>query len=289
MKNKRRSLKKLTPMSAAAAVCALAAGAHAQTSPVFSYSFPASWGGTGTTVVDQSIVGNDGTTTGTPALSSSVPSGAAGGTQSLNTVSGGILTTANSLLSNANVASSGGFTYDIDFNWNGTDSTSHGHTQKLIDYAGTESLQLITTASGTASLQMVFDGDTASSSEIVAVSTTVSDNTWYDVEMVFNTAGNTIGGTGDISGYAGLYVNGVLVSNGAATKGTYGDSLNRPIGVANLGANFGHLVGFDGTIYNPSVDLGAATAVPEPSSMALGLLGGFGVLGTMWRARRSKS
>ena len=75
---------------------------------------------------------------------------------------------------------------------------------------------------------------------------------------------------------------------GTATKGTYGDSLNRPIGVGQLGANFGYLVGLKGDIYDPSVSLGIV-ATPEPSSLALGLMGGLGMLGMTWRARRSKS
>jgi hypothetical protein len=287
MKNKRRPSKTIAPASAVAAVIALAAGAHASTTPVFNYSFPASWGGTGTTVTDQSVAGNNGSTVGTLALAAAVPPGNTGGAQSVSTTAGGILTTATGLLNNTAVAGAGGFTYNVDFMWNGTDSTSFGHTEKLIDYAGTESLQLVTAAGGVATLEMQFANNAGV--ESIPVSMSISQNTWYDVELVFNTAGNSIDGNGDISGYAGLYVNGTLVANGSATKGTYGDSLNRQIGVGQLGANFGYLVGFKGDIHDPTVSLGAATAVPEPSSLALGLVGGFGVLGTMWKARRRKS
>ena len=94
MKPKKRSLKTFTPVSAVAAVFALAAtGAHAQT-PVFNYSFPASWSG-GTAVTDQSSAGNNGNTVGSLSLAAAVPPGAAAGTQSLNTAAGGILTTGN--------------------------------------------------------------------------------------------------------------------------------------------------------------------------------------------------
>jgi len=145
-------MKTFTPISAVAAVFGLAASvAQAGTTPVFEYNFPASWGGTGTTVTDQSTAGNNGAVSGTLALSTAVPSGAAAGTQSISTTAGGVLTTGTSLLNNAAVFAAGGFTYNVSFMWNGTDSTSFGHTQKLIDYAGTESLQLVT-SSGQASL-----------------------------------------------------------------------------------------------------------------------------------------
>src|SRR5262245_44499879 len=107
--------------------------------PVFLYSFPASWGGSGTAVIDQSGAGHDGHTNGTLALSASVPPGATAGTQSITTNAGGIVTNATQLLSNATVAAAGGFRYDVSFMWDGTDSTSFGHTEKIVDYAGTES------------------------------------------------------------------------------------------------------------------------------------------------------
>ena len=276
---KKHTIKTFLPISAVAAVFGLAAsGAHAQTSPVFEYDFPASWNGTGTTVTDVSAGGNNGHTVGTLSLAAAVPPGAPGGTQSINTTAGAILTSANALLSNPAVFAADGFTYSVAFMWNGTDSSSFGHTEKLIDYAGTESLQLVTTA-GSASLQMVFGNDLGA--ETVAVSSTVLPNTWYSVSLTF---GNTSMVGSDVSGTADLYVNGSLVSFGPATKGTYGDSLNRPIGVGQLGANFGYLVGFKGDIYDPSVSLGVA-AVPEPSTLAFGALGGMGMM--LLRRRKS--
>lgn len=263
------------PMSAVAVAFGMAASAHA--GAVFEYNFPASWNGTGTTVTDQSSAGNNGVTVATPALDTAVPPGAAAGTQSILTSSGALLTSANSLLSNSAVAAAGGFTEHLRFNWNGTDSASFSHTQKIIDYAGTESLQLVTTT-GSASLQMTFGNDAGV--ESTPVSTTILPNTWYDATLTF---GNTSMAGGDVTGTANLYLNGLLVSSGAATKGTYGDSLSRPIGVGQLGANFGYLVGFDGDIYDPSVQLGVS-AVPEPSTAAL-LLGGVSMLGVRRRRK----
>ena len=270
---KRHRIKTFTPMSAVAAVFGLAASSlHAQTTPVFEYGFPASWNGTGTAITDLSGAGNNGFTSGTLSLDSVVPPGAPGGTQSILTTAGGILTSANASLNNATVASAGGFTFNASFMWNGTDSTSFGHTQKLIDYAGTESLQLVTTT-GSASLQMAFGDDTGG--ETVPVSTTIQPNVWYNVKLTF--VNTSLSGV-DVTGTANLFVNGSLVSSGSATKGTYGDNLNRNIGIGQLGANFGYLVGFKGDIYDPSVSL-----VPEPSTLALGALGGLGM--QLWRRK----
>ena len=102
---------------------------------------------------------------------------------------------------NSAVASAGGFTYNCRFMWNGTDSTSFGHTEKIIDYAGTESLQLVT-SSGSASLQMSFADDTGT--ETIPVSTTILPNTWYNVALAFNAMGNSLDGNGDISGVASM-------------------------------------------------------------------------------------
>jgi hypothetical protein len=275
----RHIIRIFTPISAVAAVFWLAASvADAQTSPVFEYSFPASWSGTGTTITDVSPAGNNGNLDGTLSLALAVPPGAAAGTQSVSTSAGGILTTGNLLLANSSVAAAGGFTYNVSFMWNGTDSASFGHTEKLIDYAGTESLQLVTTT-GSASLQMAFADDAGN--ESVPVSTTIVPNTWYNVKLAFG--GITPVGS-DLAGTASLYVNGSLMGSASATKGTYGDSLNRPIGVGQLGANFGYLVGFKGDIYDPSVQLGVAP-VPEPSTLALAALGGLGMM--LLRRRKS--
>jgi hypothetical protein len=292
MKKKKLTPKTFTPMSAVAAGFALAAaGAHAQTTPVFSATFPASWNGTGTVVTDQSGAGNTGFqsgTTGATYTTATVPPGAAGGTGSMAlNGAAGIKVTPTALLNNTAIANDGGFTYNIDFLWNGTATPA---TQKLVDYAGTESLQLTGLIANTsATLGMAFGGDTGTAPDNDVVTTTILPDVWYNVTMTFNTDGASLGGTGDITGVASLYVNGALISSAAATKGTYGDSLNRPIAIGELA--YGHttsILGLTGDIYSASVDLGVAP-VPEPSSAALGLLGGLGGLGMVWKARRRKT
>ena len=105
--------------------------------------------------------------------------------------------------------------------------------------------------------------------------------------MQFDTSGNSLS-AGDISGIASLYVNGALVSSGAATKGVYGDNLGRPIGIGEFGYGVStSIIGLNGDIYSASIDGG--TPVPEPSSVALGVVGGLGGLAMRWRVRRRKS
>jgi hypothetical protein len=287
MKKKKGSLKNFTPIPAAAAVFALAASAaHGQTfedTYLFSANFPASWNGTSTTVNNEAVGIGTGFQSGTATYTTSaVPSGAAAGTGSMALSGvGGIKVTPTDALNNGAIASGGGFAFNIDFMWNGGFSSSFGGAQKLIDYAGTESLQLIANNATSATLEMLFANDAGA--ETAAVSYTISPNTWYNTSMVFNTYGASVVG-GDISGTADLYVNGLLQSYGTATKGTYGDKLNRPIGIGEFG--YGHttsIIGLDGDIYSASIQV-----APEPSTFALSLLGGFGVMGMMWKNRRRK-
>jgi len=289
MKKKKGSLKNFAPMPAAAAVFALAASAaHGQafeSSTLFSANFPASWNGTGTAVADLGGLAPAGFQSGTtPTYTTSiVPPGATAGTGSMGlSATGGIKVTPNGALLNANIANGGGFAFNIDFLWNGGFSSSYGGAQKLIDYAGTESLQIVANNATTATLEMAFANNAGVETDLLEY--TINANTWYNTSMVFNTYGAALNSNGSITGTANLFVNGaqIFAYGESATKGAYGDGLNRPIGIGEFG--YGHttsIIGLDGDIYSASID-----AVPEPSSIALSALGGLGLLGMRWKFRR---
>ena len=241
-----------------AAVVLAAAYGWADT-PILRYSFPDSWDGTGTVVTDLSSGGNQGGIKGTPSLSPTVPSWATMGTQSLNTggTDGGSILTDNTLqLNNAAVAAAGGFRYDVSFLWNGTHRDNWGSVQKILDYAGTESLQLVTSA-GQADLNVRFDDSQN------VLSTAILPNTWYSVSVQFDTQRNTVNGNGDLAGVVSMVVNGVDVYSAPAIKTAQGDGLGRGIGIGQL-ALLSHLVYLDGLVYDPSVSL-----IPEPTSLSL--------------------
>jgi hypothetical protein len=219
---------------------------------------PQSWTGPPETVIDDlSASGNDAGTAGTPALSATIPPGADPATQSLDSHSGGFQTTATGLLNNAAIAAAGGFRYDVSFLWDGT--TGGFSVQKIIDYAGTDFLQLenIDAIAGTADLRFGFN-DVAD----LGPSTTVFANEWNTVSAFFNTQGNSVAGDGSLSGLATLTVNGNSVSE-AVAKTTAGDALNRPIGVGTFSIA-GGIIELEGLIHDPAVSL-----VPEPSSLGL--------------------
>jgi hypothetical protein len=249
--------------SFALAVWLLAATTLVHAAPVFRYSLPASWPGPPAAVVDDlSAAGNDANTAGAPLLSSTIPPGADPATRSLDSHGGGFQTQATGLLNNAAVAAAGGFVFDLSFLWDGT--LGGFPVQKIIDYAGTESLQLaeIDNTLGTANLRFQFDDD-----PLNGVVLPILANTWYDVRAEFNTLGNAVAGDGSISGLATLTANGIGTS-GPATKTVQGDNLNRRIGVGIFSVA-GGIIELEGFIHDPSVRL-----VPEPSSWILLIVGG---------------
>ncbi len=217
---------------------------HAQEAVDFiDYSLPAAWDGSGATVTDQSPMSHDGTVAGSPGLSSMIPPGFLEG-QSLDTIvnAGRFVTTETLLLSNERLLQAGGFRYDVWFNWSGTGASA----MKLIDYAGTDFIRLNGT---TGILDFVIDGPGGQT--IIAVPGAIEADVWHHAVAEFVVI------SGDVSAAAGnasFYLDDELIGSVEATKGTFGDSLIRPISVG------GHPLGFAaddfiGLLYNPKVQL----------------------------------
>ncbi len=253
----------------AASVPLALTGVASAVTPVFDYQFPDSWDGSeGTPVVDLSPAGNNGTADASASLSSDVPPGAPAGSMSLD---GGVNTDAADLLTNDAVAAAGGFSYETSFLWDGT--TNNFDVLKIIDYAGTESLQVAVDDTGdtpVGTLEMVFSDDVAAAHPIVPI----EPNTWYDVLMTFDTQGNSVDGEGALAGLASLIVNGGDPVSESVVKTNFGDSLDRAIGVGRHPA-FDNILDLNGLVHSARVSLGV---VPEPATLSLLALSSLAVL-----------
>ncbi|MBN1854205.1 MAG: hypothetical protein JW829_15865 [Pirellulales bacterium] len=236
----------------------LSGTATADLTPVFEYSFPASYDGTGSTIVDLSEAGNNATfdSPDKPLVDNRPP----GFSSSLMSITGASpygrhgATDAIDLLDNDLVAAAGGFTFDVWFQWEGI----YTNTRKLIDYAGTENLR-----TNVNEIQFII------SNSAYVLSAPIEANTWYHVVAMFDSMGNTpydgaYPGDPDLDGIAYLYLDGVLVDSEAVTKTGFGDSLDRPIGINRWAGGGGEW--YQGLNFNPSVYLG----IPEPSTFILG-------------------
>jgi hypothetical protein len=102
----------------------------------------------------------------------------------------------------------------------------------------------------------------------------VNPDEWHYVASVFDTQGGVVD-NGSIAGIFRLYLDGALVNTtGEVTISDFGDSLNRPIGIAKHPLNFAG-DRFAGLVFEPRVSLGALGAndllyvVPEPASLTL--------------------
>ena len=234
---------------------------HAQA--LFEYSFPTSWDGAAALVTDLSAAGNDAVPEGapgtpTPLLSNTIPPGASGGAQSVDTTDGGFATEAALLLENTVVAGAGGFQFETSFLWDGTTDDPAPAIQKIIDYAGTEFIQLqdVDTDAGTATLRFGFnDDDLSAVAAGNSLTMTVEDNVWYDVRAVFSTLGNDVAEDGSVTGVATMTVNGDTRAE-VVTKTTAGDDLNRPMAIGAFPLNTA-IIELHGLIYDPSATLGA--------------------------------
>ncbi len=230
-----------------------------QLTPVFRYSFPESYDGTTTAIVDLSAAHNDGLMDGSGTggyLNGQVPPGFAGG--SLTGATGGHgRTNATGLLLNSALESAGGFTIDLWFLWEGI----YTDVRKLIDYAGTDNLQ-----TNGRRILFVFNDDIANQS----LAAPIQGQKWYHCVAEFDTRGNAIV-NGSITGIARLWIDDLsgaglqLIASREMTKTNYGDGLNRPIGINRWAGGGGDWN--QGRIFNPSVYLGVPDAAMDPRPM----------------------
>ena len=180
------------------------------------------------------------------------------------TQTAGISTDLVQLLNNTDVNFHGGFTMECWFRWDGPTDVG---PDALIDYAGTE--KIVVLPSGKICLKMndflQFDIGTA----IVG--------RWHYVAAVFDTELAALNPDGSQPGVVRTYLDSALPTEPAVsvTLDTFGDSLNRPIGIGMhstagfaMGSPSEHL---NGRIFSPRVHLGAAPQLLSSVSVARSL------------------
>jgi hypothetical protein len=161
--------------------------------------------------------------------------------------SGGVLAPGTRQLNRTNISNAGGFTYEAWFKWNGG-----GDVNAIIDYAGTEKLIRQTNQLGP---QMETDNATLN---LVG---DAPSNEWHYVAVVFKSTSFNAGSdsvTGDYTFYLDTNTPAATVLN--VTINSFGDSLNRTIGVGTHPVPTFTTDFFNGLIYEPRVTLGALTA-----------------------------
>ncbi|BDS06994.1 hypothetical protein NT6N_20340 [Oceaniferula spumae] len=241
--------------------------ASAALTAVFEYEFDTSYDASNTTVTDLSPAGNNATVTGQNgganiAVSTDIPAGATRGSHSLDysTTFGVITTNATQLLNNTAIVNNGGFTISVSFRG------LSNNVRKIIDYAGTNYIAARSNNGG----EVLISLDNAPIITLNA-SSGLDVSGWNDINYSFTvTDGSDLNAVvGDIR----VDLNGSVTTLAGQTLTSFGDGLNRPIGIGrHPTANGEH---FRGQIYAPAVYL---SVVPEPSSSALFALGLSGFL-----------
>ncbi len=229
--------------------------------PVLEYRFPASYDGSGedVAVIDQSPADHNGVLNIPVALSEDVPPGAAAGLASLDLTEGAasVLTEDIDLLTSAKILETGGFTYDIWFKGAPT-----ANLNKLIDFAGTDWLAASTADSdgdGNVGEIVISPGNDYANSLRLDADDGYRPDDWNHAVARFQVTGGTVA---NLTGTLSLTLNGVTRSLTGRSVTSYGDDLNRPLGIAS------HPSGgekYSGLIFNPKVFLGV---VPDDSPTA---------------------
>ena len=218
---------------------------------LFEYRFPESFDGTSNPIIDLGSAGNDalmGSAAGYYAAMK--PVGMSGGSVSARTGGSG-RTDAIDLLNSTSVAEHGGFKMECWFYWPGV----YTDNRKLMDYAGTDFLK-------TQYSKIWFQLSDSSK-----ISADIESNTWYHVEAIFDSDGNTKEQDGSyvgeykVKGNMYLYLDEELVAKKTGvTKSSYGERLNRAIGINRhpTGSEYNQ-----GYLYDPAIYFGVGF-VPVP-------------------------
>jgi hypothetical protein len=273
---------------AAAVVCvASSTPIKADSIPLFVYQFPNSCSdlGPGGIIVNDLGAGNHDATPGwysDMGLSTDVPAGMSG--KSVDFLGASdmrvIFTADKRLLNTSDVAAQGGFVYDTWFK--PTMDDLDGRRTKLIDYDGTEALEL---HNGRLLFRVSDSGASIYSAPLTA-------DTWHHATAVFDTLGNPAlddpahPGFMKVTGEIRLYLDNTLLNTVAAVKDGYGDSEDPVMSIGRYAPPH-NLYNYSGLIYNPQVWLGTEVGtVPEPSTAILSAIGAGGLLCYAWRKRR---
>ncbi|MES2708296.1 MAG: hypothetical protein V4726_17005 [Verrucomicrobiota bacterium] len=253
-----------------------AAGPHTETrifnvvgnapAPVLAYRFPASNDGTGASldVVDQSTGAHQGVLDTPLPLREEVPPGQPASARSLDMTeaAGAITTTQKKLLDNTLVVAAGGFTMDVWFKGVPASGTAF---QKIIDYAGTEfiavsgadtdndgSFGALTVRMSSGTYDIILDADDG-------LLTEDWNHIIYRYEVVNGTDIASLNGT------VTLTLNGRITRYTGRPLTSYGDTLNRSIGIGRHPTATEY---YHGLLYNPTVSLGSLPDSPPLVTVA---------------------
>lgn len=236
--------------------------AHGAKTPILFYDAPAAVDplAINAVITDQSGAGNDARIQqATVAVVADTPTGS-GYSFDLTGSSGSVRSIATKLLLNADLMASGGFQMDV---WFKTDGSSSGIYGGLINYAGTERIELAGQAGGPGGLadKNYLEFRVSSSGDYVANPTTVISNSqWHHAtsKFIVTDASDPLNLRGDMH----LVLNGVTHVYRNAVKTSQGDDLNRSISVGNHPTGSTAITSingnddFDGYVYQPKVWLG---------------------------------
>lgn len=252
-------------MLAVGLMAMLGATTQAALTPVFEYSFPTSYDGTTTTVTDLSLAGHNATMNiaSDAVLADVRPAGFTSEKSLLGSMGGYGVTNEISLLTNSTIAEYGGYTLDTWFMAN----TVVARQQQLVSVAGTDSIQIGVQAN----ILATFYADNGSGSyvEKIIYGPKIETGRWYHVVSRFDTNGYQLDENGFITGELSLIVDGIVLGSQVLARHTFGDSLNRPIGIncrgqAPSGTTYYNISGAN--LFNPEVFLGVEAIPAQPKA-----------------------